>query len=197
MGTEVIQSQCIRKLTGFSQRECDADLTKIEQEQWVKHVNKNDYDGKWSVIALRTLKQNEHQHPILQCYQIQHGDDWVDLPLLNELATVNDLLNQIPFKKKSVRLMKLDPGAVIKEHTDGGLSMENGEARLHVPLQSDENVIFMSDGKALKMSQGELWYINADAPHSVRNEGQQPRINLVVDCELTVDEWQQFTQQEA
>jgi hypothetical protein len=34
------------------------------------------------------------------------------------------------------------------------------------------------------MLNGELWYLNADAIHSVKHIGKEDRINLVIDCQV-------------
>ncbi len=192
MSPGAIQSQLICKAVGFDKEALAAELATLSDELWTAHVNQADYEGGWSVVALRTLKIHADSHPILQSFQIEAGDDWIDLPILESLKTVKKLLGQIPFRKKSVRLMKLNPGAHIKEHRDKGLSLERGEARLHIPLQSDDGVEFISNGKRLDMSDGELWYINADAPHSVRNTGNIPRTNLVVDCAVSNAEFNAY-----
>ena len=192
MSDEVLQSQLVKKMVGFDRQACCAELARIPPAQWLKHVNQAGYEGDWSVIALNTLRQHLDKHPIIQSFNIETGDDWVELPILDELTAVSELLRQIPFTLKSIRLMKLDPGANIKEHRDLGLSIEHGEARLHIPLQCDEKIVFISNGKSLAMKEGELWYINADAPHSVQNKGEVSRINLVIDCQLDTKQWLDF-----
>ncbi|MEZ9819493.1 aspartyl/asparaginyl beta-hydroxylase domain-containing protein [Shewanella sp. 10N.286.45.A1] len=191
MDSTIIQSQCIGKVELYHES-IDAEIKQLPSNLWTEHVNRSNYEGVWSVLALRTLKVNELSHPILQCYQIEHGDEWVDLPIVNTATSIYRLINAIPFAKKSIRLMKLEAGALIKEHRDLGLNIENGEGRFHIPLQSSEQVHFTSNGEVLHMHVGELWYINADAPHSVRNMGVKPRINLVIDCSLSREEWHRF-----
>ena len=78
--------------------------------------------------------------------------------------------------------MRLHPGAEINAHRDHGLSLEHGEARLHLSLQTNEQLNFFVNEKRVPMQAGELWYINADQVHRVENKGSEPRINLVLDC---------------
>jgi aspartyl/asparaginyl beta-hydroxylase (cupin superfamily) len=80
--------------------------------------------------------------------------------------------------------MRLHAGAEIKPHRDQGLCLEQGEARLHLPLQTNEQLNFYVDDKRVPMQAGDLWYINADQVHWVENKGQNARINLVIDCEV-------------
>ncbi|WP_342769073.1 aspartyl/asparaginyl beta-hydroxylase domain-containing protein [Marinimicrobium koreense] len=83
---------------------------------------------------------------------------------------------------QSVRLMRLKPGAIIKPHRDHQLSLEYGLARLHMPIVMEDDVQFVCNHNPVPMKPGELWYINVDKTHSVRNTGTTDRINLVIDC---------------
>ena len=78
--------------------------------------------------------------------------------------------------------MRLKAGAEIKPHRDYGLSLEYGEARLHLSLQTSDKIYFYVNHQRVPMNAGELWYINADQEHAVQNLGNEDRINLVVDC---------------
>jgi hypothetical protein len=88
---------------------------------------------------------------------------------------------------RSVRLLRLAPGAVIREHRDAGLRYEQGEARLHIPIATNAAVEFVLDGDRHVMEAGECWYVNVDLPHRVNNRGTTERIHLVIDC--VVDDW--------
>jgi aspartyl/asparaginyl beta-hydroxylase (cupin superfamily) len=83
--------------------------------------------------------------------------------------------------------MKLKAGAVIKKHRDHELSFEEGEARLHIPLVTNENVYFMLDGERILMKEGECWYLDLTLEHSVENRSQADRIHLVMD--VKVNDW--------
>ena len=36
----------------------------------------------------------------------------------------------------------------------------------------------------MTLAPGETWYLNVNLPHSVTNGGDEPRVHLVVDCEV-------------
>jgi quercetin dioxygenase-like cupin family protein len=159
------------------------ELQLLAQQHWCSHVNKTDYQGGWDVLALRCAAKHQHSHAILQSFAIEDGEEWQDLPLLDQAPAVKNFLQQLPLSIKSVRLMRLDPGAFIKPHRDHGLCLERGEARLHLPLQTNPELRFYVADQLVPMQEGELWYINADQPHWVENKGALARINLVIDCE--------------
>lgn len=173
----------------FAQIPCVISLTALQLQvdgllhgAWVEHVNNNDYSGGWDVLPLRCQRQHLHAHPILQGFSIANGDDWESLPLLAQLPEIECLFNQLQCPIKSARLMRLKAGAEIKPHRDHELSIEHGEARLHVPIHTSDAVSFVVDNKKIPMRAGELWYFNADQIHEVYNRGSEDRINLVIDC---------------
>jgi hypothetical protein len=173
----------------FARLPCTAPLVDLQtdtafllQQSWVGHVNRRDYQGDWNVLPLRCLREHAAAHPILQGFSIQGGEEWQDLPMLQECPAIGALLRSLQCPLKSVRLMRLCAGAWIKPHRDPGLEIKHGEARLHLPIHTSNDVRFMVDGRRVPMRAGELWYINADLEHEVRNPGQTDRINLVIDC---------------
>ncbi|WDE05956.1 aspartyl/asparaginyl beta-hydroxylase domain-containing protein [Thalassomonas viridans] len=163
------------------------DLGSLESESWIEHVNKRDYQGGWDVLPLRCPRKFLEQHVILQSFAIEAGDDWANLPVLELCPAIAAVLDYFQCPLKAVRLMRLNPGAYIQPHRDKELAIEYGEARIHLPICGAEQVEFLVDGKIVPMGAGELWYLNADMEHSVRNNGTGARVNLVIDC--TVNAW--------
>lgn len=171
---------------------CHVDLLALQDElarlleatgvSWVDHVNRKDYSGGWDVLPLRCQRVHAEAHPVLQGFAIANGEDWQDLPVLITCPAIKAFLQTLKCPLKSVRLMRLKAGAEIKPHRDYGLSLEYGEARLHLSLQTSTKIRFLINGQDVPMREGELWYINADQIHAVQNLGDEDRINLVIDC---------------
>ncbi|WP_085298182.1 aspartyl/asparaginyl beta-hydroxylase domain-containing protein [Cognaticolwellia mytili] len=160
------------------------ELSFLSASGWVEHVNKRDYQGGWDVLPLRCPRQFFDKHVILQSFAIEADSDWANLPVVQQCPEISKVLDYFQCPLKAVRLMRLNPGAYIQPHRDKGLSMQYGEARLHLPICGTEEIEFLVDGKAVVMQAGQLWYLNADMEHSVRNHGTKPRINLVIDCQV-------------
>jgi mannose-6-phosphate isomerase-like protein (cupin superfamily) len=160
-----------------------SELVDLLKHGWVDHVNRKDYAGGWDVLPLRCQREYADAHPVLQSFAIESTEEWQDLPVLKVCPSINAFLQGVQCPLKAVRLMRLKAGAEIKPHRDRGLSLEHGEARLHLPLQTSNKIHFRVNGHEVPMRAGELWYINADQEHSVQNLGDEDRINLVIDCE--------------
>ncbi len=77
-------------------------------------------------------------------------------------------------------LTRLRPGGAISPHKDGGFSLVRSH-RLHLAVVTSDQVTFVIGGEEIKMREGELWEIDNTRWHSVRNDGQDPRVHLIVD----------------
>src|SRR5688572_25071476 len=147
-------------------------------QEWKPHFNTVQYEGNWTVISLRspggTSERIVPDEMGEACY--------MDTPLMNECPAISHWIQQLPCEVMSVRLLNLQSRAFIKEHRDYELSFEQGEARLHLPVFTNKDVWFHIDNVPLQMQEGECWYMNANLPHRVVNNGNSARIHLVIDC---------------
>ncbi|ROQ21515.1 aspartyl/asparaginyl beta-hydroxylase [Marinimicrobium koreense] len=159
-----------------------SDVKRLSRDPWTDHVNSADYSGGWDVLPLRCLRRHRDAHPILQAFAHESEDEWVDLPSMACTPAISAVVESLQCPVQSVRLMRLKPGAIIKPHRDHQLSLEYGLARLHMPIVMEDDVQFVCNHNPVPMKPGELWYINVDKTHSVRNTGTTDRINLVIDC---------------
>lgn len=75
---------------------------------------------------------------------------------------------------------RLRPNMEIPEHIDVADSFTYSH-RIHVPLITNPDVVFMIDGVHCVMEEGKAYEINNKAPHSVVNNGTTPRIHLLFD----------------
>jgi hypothetical protein len=165
----------------------DIDAIKVEvnalTKAWVPHFNTRHYEGNWSVLSLRSTTGDAGQ--IIP--DVRQQQQFTNTPLLSECPAIKRLLGFFQCELMAVRLMNLQARSVIKPHKDPELCFENGEARLHIPVFTNDAVSFYSETDLVRMHEGECWYINVNLPHSVSNLGQTDRIHLVIDCE--VNDW--------
>ena len=100
------------------------DIDRIQDDEWVRHFNTNDYDGDWTGVALRGPAWATHPVQSL----IPAATEWADTPVLERCQYFAGVLDHFNCPLLSVRLLRLGVGSVIKEHTDYQLSLEDGEA---------------------------------------------------------------------
>ncbi len=170
----------------FDARALYQEVQQMADNWWKEHYQKKHYEGNWSIIPLRSL--NGDPDNIYSIHSTGNAAPvYKDTPFLQQCPGLSAVLDFFQCEKTAVRLMKLEAGAVIKEHTDQEMSFEEGEARFHIPLQTNAQVDFYLLDERIPMQEGECWYLNLSLPHRVTNGGTSDRIHLVVDC--LVNDW--------
>jgi hypothetical protein len=161
------------------------DLEGLRAVGWIKHHVQQNYDGDWSVIALRG--KAGATHPVMMIYSDPTCRDFVDTPTLAACPYFRQVLDTFAAPLRAVRLMRLTAGSVIKEHTDHELSFEEGTVRIHVPVVTNAEVEFYLNRSRVVLEAGSSWYLRLSDPHSVANRGPADRIHMVIDAE--VNDW--------
>ena len=111
--------------------------------------------------------------------------DWLDTPQLEASPYINSVVDF--FKQHTtvnlVRLLRLAPGAVVKEHTDPtlGIEIERSMVRLTIPVYNAPGVEFYLNNSLLDMKPGECWYLRLTDPHRIINGSEQERVNFTID----------------
>lgn len=157
-----------------------ADLAALADAPWTPHFNDGDHDGRWSGLPLRAPRDGDPLVPAALPPEAFGPTAW--LARAPALAAV---LATLPWPMRSARLLRLDPGGFVREHCDPGLGLDDGEARLHVPITTHARAFFYVDGRRAPMREGELWYADVSRRHRVHNLGDTPRVHLVVDALAT------------
>lgn len=87
------------------------------------------------------------------------------------------------------RILRLEPGAEIKEHCDPmlGLEVEKSVIRLTIPISGQKDVLFFLNNVPVPMQLGECWYMRLSDQHKVLHHGSEERINLTLD--MKPNEW--------
>jgi len=167
----------------FTALDFAADLAAIAPDDWVAHFNTGYHDGGWSGVALRAPGGDARRLTADSSNRLSY----IDTPALTRCPVIASVLQRFACPLETVRLLRLTPGGQIREHHDPGLRYENGVARLHVPLLTNDASEFYLDNRRVVMVRGTCWYLNFDLPHRVQNLGATDRIHLVIDAQ--VNDW--------
>jgi hypothetical protein len=160
------------------------DAGRIGEAEWTRHYNQTIYEGEWSGVALRSATGTKTP---VQLYADPNATEFADTEILARCPYIQEVLASFNCPMTSVRILRLRPGAKIAEHRDYKLGHEDGEVRIHVPIQTANGVEFFLDGVRVLMQEGEAWYLNFNLPHRVNNGSRGDRLHLVMDCR--VNEW--------
>ncbi|HEY2758513.1 MAG TPA: aspartyl/asparaginyl beta-hydroxylase domain-containing protein [Pseudolabrys sp.] len=157
-----------------------ADMAAVAAAGWTEHFVKQNYDGDWSVIALRGPAGAKHAVQLI--YSDPACTDFVDTPALAVAPYFQEVLGSLACPLQAVRLMRLTPGSLVKEHRDHDLAFEEGTVRLHIPVTTNDGVDFRLNGVRCVMPAGSAWYLRLADPHSVANRGPADRVHMVIDA---------------
>jgi len=135
------------------------------------------------VKDLESSKRSVHAeggtYSSLKWFQVDLSKDWKFCKtILSELSTVDPELLVFYY---------LDPGAVLHPHRDlTGASMNN-RIRFHVPVITNPGVEFIVNNEKIKMAPGDLWCLDTSYVHSVRNDGDETRVHIIVECNINAE----------
>lgn len=151
----------------------------------------------YNVIPLRapahTVDSSLPIPPAADDYADGSWTDWLDTHLLKESPYLMSVVDT--FRKHTkvtlVRLLRLAPDSVVKEHTDPTLGLEiyKSVIRLTIPILNNNEVTFFLNEVSVPMQPGECWYLNLTHPHKIENFGKTERVNLTID--MIPNDWVQ------
>ena len=182
MQTSGIGADAIKLPLRFDPITLRENLARIPGERWIRHFVTDNYEGDWSGIALRGPANVTH--PIQELFANPGTAAWANTSLYDECPYFAKVMSAFQCNLLSVRLLRLGPGSVIKEHVDHSLSLEDAEVRLHVPVQTNADIKFWLNDQLVPLQAGETWYLNVNRPHRVENNSEEYRVHLVLDCEV-------------
>jgi hypothetical protein len=166
----------------FDPGQLAGDLDRLSSAPWTRHYVRQNYDGEWSVIALRCPAGETH--PLRMIAAGSNLRSFVDTPYLEGCRYLREVLSCFQCPLRGARLMRLTPGSVIKEHSDLDLSFEDGMVRFHIPVTTNDAVEFYLNDTRVVLEAGSLWYLRLSDPHRVVNGGSTDRIHLVIDADV-------------
>lgn len=180
MDTEILLPDRLLLPLTFDAALLQRDLERLDDAQWIKHVARDNYEGEWSIVPLRAAV--DAKHPLRMIYADMAAEDFADTPMLAPCSYFREVIAAFRCPVRSVRLMRLAPGSIIKEHSDVSLSFEEGFARLHIPVATNDGVEFFVNGTPVVLAPGSLWYLRLSNPHRAANRGATDPVHLVLDA---------------
>lgn len=159
----------------------------------------------WESFSIRQRRYEVHQHtqtiglvydpdfrhshptrlPMLQTFETELRPVlWMAADHFEETETAKRLMQengQGYFVR--VSLVRLKAGADIAEHRDMNYSLTHSH-RIHLPIISNEQVLFTVGDETIHMQEGQLFEINNRRMHCVSNGGDEDRVHLILDYVL-------------
>lgn len=111
-------------------------------------------------------------------------EPYSETEVLYHTPYIKSILDGLLCPKFSVRLMSLPPGGEIKTHTDSQIGFGFGTLRLHIPITTHSDVVFVIGNEQHQWMPGELWFGDFSLPHYVRNDSPINRVHLIMDLAI-------------
>jgi len=169
----------VRLPLDFDAEALAADIEGIAEDDWIGHVARENFEGRWDIVPLRAAAGETHR--LRLAVADPAATAFVDTLWLARMPAIRSALGRLHCALRSVRLMRLAAGSTIREHSDK-LDADLGLLRLHLPVVTSPDVDFRLAGRRVEMAPGSLWYLRLTEKHSVVNRGSGDRIHLVVDA---------------
>jgi hypothetical protein len=137
------------------------------------------HKGEWTGIALYSMGGKQSVFP-----SAAGTDHYQETEELQRAPYLRKILSELNCPKEVLRILILPPEGHIKDHFDFHTSFQFGLLRLHIPIVTDPNVVFVIDGERMDWKAGELWYGDFSKIHSVKNDSQIVRVHMVIDVQI-------------
>lgn len=137
----------------------------------------------WGATAGRIGHQSAAQAIFLRGYAPAEGQKPIeDRPILQQLPYVRSIVEElIPASPMRALLARLPAGAAIPPHYDR-LPYFSKTLRVHIPIETNDQVWMICAGRAYQMRPGEVWVLNNSTQHAVRNDHpSSSRTHLICD----------------
>ena len=132
------------------------DLDALTGVDWIAHFVRQNYEGEWNVIPLRSVAGV--RRPSQMIYASPTATAFEDTPFLESCPYFRHVLGEFGCEFRCVRLMRLTAGSIIKEHDDLDFDAESGVARLHIPITTNPGVEFELNRMRIMMEPGSAWF---------------------------------------
>lgn len=174
----VTKPDSIRKLGSVDIAQLKALMLRMSETTWDKEDarKENDFDCFHNTrhIIFRFISGNRDHR---QSYSNPIWEIWksVLLPVMEHVT------REYGFKKPEypkAMFARLTAGKIIDVHIDGAGSNLHTQ-KIHVPLQTNPDAIFTSNGVSSNLEEGQAYEVNNIAPHGVANRGETDRIHFI------------------
>ena len=151
-------------------------LAKIPERAWHGSGREKTYEVHKQTRALLLIHDDDFRH-----YNPTYHDLYSDFR--KELKPIFDFIaehfNHDGYVVRAL-FARLKAHGRIDSHTDGLFSLLKCH-RIHIPIVTNDQVVFTIGGEEKVLGEGEMWEINNATLHAVDNRSDEDRIHLIVD----------------
>ncbi len=158
------------------------EVESLDPAAWSPSFDRDVVKGAYDSVTLLSQSaraDSVHSESASSSYQAGSPTEW-----LARCPALTSFLASLPFTVEAARLLRLVPDGTIREQRDYDLRDCEGHVRLHIPLLTNDRVLFYIEQTLVESTAGECWRLDLSRRHRVQNLGTTPRVDLVLDCAL-------------
>ena len=161
---------CVRLPIALDGNQLGAEVAALPASVWGSTAGRKGVHRAAEALFLRGHAPAEGEMPI------------EDRPILKDVPYLRTFIEEtMPAPPLRALLAKLPAGARIPPHVDRGAYFNNS-IRIHVPIETNDEVWMYCDGRGYHMGVGEVWALNNISTHAVWNaHPSQSRTHLICD----------------
>lgn len=162
--------------SGFDTGPLREKVLEIEDAVWAESDRSERFEVHRQTLSVPLIQFAEHLHnePVIWPQYLEFEE--VLRPIVDHIAR---FYRDNGFVVRAL-VAKLLAGGKIEEHEDFGYSLL-GVHRIHIPVVTNDDVVFHVGGEARNIRLGEFCEIDNSEKHAVDNNSDEDRIHLIVD----------------
>ncbi|MFQ3220951.1 MAG: hypothetical protein ACI96W_003333 [Paraglaciecola sp.] len=163
----------------FDTQQMQQEVKRFDSTDWVPHHE--GFKGNFSIplISVNGENNNLFKGPMMAAKPLFQSEYIQQI-----LASFGEVFGRS-------RLMGLAPGCEVPLHSDINYHWYK-RVRIHIPIVTDEKVVFHCGDKQVHMKAGECWIFNSWKYHKVVNHSDVFRVHLVVDTAGSSAFWERL-----
>ncbi len=161
----------------FDVEQLQKEVLALDESQWIEHPDRFKGNASIPLVSVNGEINNDFNGP-MQVTQSLNNSPYIK----QVIASFGEVVGRS-------RLMRLAPDCEVPIHSDTNYHWYK-RVRIHIPIITDENVLFYCADKHVNMQAGQAWIFDSWKYHRVHNGGKTLRVHLVIDIAGSSKFWQ-------
>lgn len=163
-----MDSEFVKLPLEFDVEQMVQEVSQFEENSWQPHPSKHPGNSALPLISYRGLDNDNFSGTMRET------------PHLQKCEYIRQVSSNFGEVLGRSRLMRLAGGTEVPIHVDA-IYHWHRNVRIHIPVITNDQVIFHCGGKEVNMKAGECWVFDSWRNHKVVNHSNETRIHLVLD----------------
>ncbi|MDX1280506.1 aspartyl/asparaginyl beta-hydroxylase domain-containing protein [Shewanella colwelliana] len=166
----------------FDIEQLQTEIAQFDETDWVAHHESFKGNSAIALISVDGTFNNEFKGPMKPT------------PALDKCQYIQQVIASFGEVIGRSRLMRLAPGCEVPLHSDINYHWHK-RVRIHIPITTNEDVIFHCADKQVHMARGDCWIFDSWKYHKVVNDSNEMRVHLVIDTIGSSRFWRMIREQ--